>query len=93
MHCYLKLLGIKCNLFKKGLEVNISIQAGIPCIVEYAIRLYAEKKKKNCYRIVFLNKNYPSFIAFLSLISLQVAHKYGMPSEMIKNLYKKTRKG
>eukprot|EP00794_Sanderia_malayensis_P007236 gene7236-8044_t len=52
-----------------------------------AVTIYVRKEEEKVYNALMLEN--------LTILDLKeaVAHKYGMPSEMIKNLYKKTRKG
>ncbi|XP_065058917.1 grainyhead-like protein 2 homolog isoform X2 [Rhopilema esculentum] len=52
-----------------------------------AVTIYVRKEEEKVYNALMLEN--------LTLKDLKdaVAHKYGMPAEMVKNLYKKTRKG
>lgn len=52
-----------------------------------AVTIYVRKEEEKVYNALMLEN--------LTVDDLKeaVAHKYGMPAEMIKNLYKKTRKG
>ena len=55
---------------------------------------------KSCYTLYLESWLFPEIYCRVSFIKilivwfyLQVASKYGMPPEMIKNVYKKTKKG